>query len=343
MDRAFELKFIEWLHGHGHLWGADNPNGHNVQPEDLDKLTIKHPIVVAGIKSFQASDANMDPLMWGFHQRVPDPSHYDGDAGPATIALSMGVQGMQPIHRCPLPDNPPPPNARFHYDDPVLQGAVESMQRAAAEGPPMKGAYWRGCDPQAPSVHSLVIGIDTRQAPSHFKANQEHILSERRRIAAEIGVSVRFVINPTSMTGLQQYQVYRGMGGSVIGRNYFPQRNSCGKIPNGDMSSSYNPSNLALHISLGTHESEGHGFGFNHVRGGFMNSSIIVSPLTWKGDPSWSQVIAFYPGSPLIEVVPLPPPGPGPTPPDVYPLIDPIFVTVAGKKYRYIPIPSPQL
>jgi hypothetical protein len=107
------------------------------------------------------------------------------------------------------------------------------------------------------------------------------------------------------------------MGGSIIGTNYFPQTNSCGRIPNGSMSSSYNPSNWQLHANLGTHESEGHGLGFNHVRGGTMNSSIVLSPLTWINDPAWSQVIRYYPAKPLEPDQP-PPPPPPPTSQRVY-------------------------
>jgi hypothetical protein len=129
---------------------------------------------------------------------------------------------------------------------------------------------------------------------------------------------VRFVINPQSMEGLQQYQVYKNIPGGVIGMNYFPSSNSCGKIPNGSMDSSYNPSDWKLHANLGCHESEGHGFGFNHTRGGVMNPSIVlVWPLTWKGDPSWSVAQRYYGGVP-IPGGPTPDPGPGPQPgPDV--------------------------
>jgi hypothetical protein len=135
-------------------------------------------------------------------------------------------------------------------------------------------------------------------------------LEARRACAAEIGVSVRYVINPTTMAGLQQLQVYGPIPGGVIGRNYFPSANSCGKIPNGDMDSGYDPTDYRLHANLGTHEAEGHGFGFNHTFGGVMNSSIVlVWPLSWIGDPGWSQVKRYYPGVPLGPIIPPPAPG----------------------------------
>lgn len=279
------------------------------------------------LRSRQLSDINYDTLVRAYHQREPE---YDGGFGAATEALIN-------LPRCPLPDNPPPPNARFHYDDPDLQAAVESMQAAAAQ-PAFVGSYWRGCDPQNPGVHSLVIGIDVTRAPKNYLANQDKILEARRKCAAEIGVSVRYVINPSSMSGLQQYQVFSPGRGSVIGTNYFPQSNSCGKIPNGFLNSNYDPSNWELHANLGVHEGEGHGFGFNHTRGGIMNASIVlVSPVSWKGDPGWSQVIRYYPGKPLAA--PIPDPGPGPTPiPLPGSLKLPITITDAdGKRYGLHP------
>lgn len=257
------------------------------------------------VESLQRSDANYNVLVQAFHQRDPN---YDGIIGPATKLLVD-------IPRCPLPDFPPPPGASFHYDDPNLQAAVESQQRAAA----FVGSFWRGCDPQRPDIHSLVIGIDARKAPSVFLQNQEKILSARVAAAAEIGVAVRFIINPRFLEGLQQYQVYYNMPGDVIGTNYFPQANSCGQIPNGSMDSSYNPSDWRLHACLGCHESEGHGFGFNHTNGGTMNPSILLTwPLTWKGDPSWNVAKRYYGGEPLVPVTPPPGPGPIPSPNDMY-------------------------
>lgn len=288
----------------GRGWDPKYPNLRNLDPTAVRKMDGSESDAKLLIKSLQESDANYDPLVLAFHKRFPD---YDGEIGPATLALVN-------IPRCPLPDFAPPPGARFYYEDLDLQAAVESMQEAAAAA--FTGAYWRGCDPQRPDIHSLTIGIDIRQAPSNFLDHQEEILEARRACAAEIGVAVRFVINPQSMEGLQQYQVYRNIPGGVIGMNYFPSSNSCGKIPNGSMDSTYNPSDWKLHANLGTHESEGHGFGFNHTRGGIMNPSIVlVWPLSWKNDPSWSVAERYYGGKPIPGTPgPGPDPGPGPQP-----------------------------
>lgn len=301
----------------GHAWNPALPNLHNIDEGRVKLMTGTEQDAKDMLRSRQSYDINFDTLMSAIYSRFPpNPDklglYGQGDDGPA-------LQQLVDSPRCPLPDFPPPPNAVFHYDDPDLQKAVESMQAAAAN-PPISGPYWRGCDSQRTDVHSLVIGIDTKEAPSVFLANQEKILEARRACAAEIGVSVRFVINPQSMDGLQQYQVYHYIAGGVIGMNYFPSSNSCGRIPNGSMDSSYNPSNWQLHANLGCHESEGHGFGFNHTRGGIMNPSIVlVWPLSWKGDTGWSQVTRYYPAKPLEGE-------PGPNPPPTSPASQRVYL-----------------
>lgn len=314
-------EIAQWLQQFGHAWG--NPALRHIDARQAALMDGSEADYRELVRSFQELDANVAAMVGALHGRA---LVADGDVGPATEAV-LGFR------RCAMPDFAPPPGASFHYDDPNLQAAVESMQRAAAE-PRITGPYWRGCDPQRPDVHSLVIGIDASDAPSVFKANVEQILAERTRIAAEIGVAVRFVINPKSLDGLQQYQVYRSIPGGVIGMNYFPNSNSCGRIPNGSMDSTYNPSNVRLHIGLGTHESEGHGFGFNHTRGGIMNPSILDSPLTWKGDAAWSQVTRYYPAEPLE---PAPTPIPGPTPEDPW-AGSSVTVSLPGKPpRRFVP------
>jgi hypothetical protein len=301
-----------WAHHYGHRWNPAFPNLRNLDEGRVRKMDGSERDAKDLLASWQMMDANVGILCHYIHKRDLEPN---GEIGPASEAVMK-------FNRCPLPDYAPPPDASFHYDDPDLQAAVESQQAAAAAAPMasgINGPYWRECDPQNPGIHSLVIGIDIRSAPSNFLANQDKILAARVACAAEIGVSVRFVINPQSLDGLNQYQVYRNIPGGVIGMNYFPQTNSCGRIPNGSMDSTYNPSDWRLHAGLGTHESEGHGFGFNHTPGGIMNASIILTwPLTWIGDPAWSQVKRYYPAKPLGQ--PKPPPGPGPGPGPIIPI-----------------------
>lgn len=287
----------------GRHWDTRYPNLANLDEAAVSKMEGSERDAKDLVASYQSSDINADILVYAFH--AGRKIQYDGDIGPATI-------GLAEIKRCPLPDIPPPEGASFDYGNDELNAVVRSQQEAAASG--FVGSYWRGCDPANPTIHSLVIGIDDRSAGSNYKANRDKILEARRACAAEIGVAVKFVLNPESTSGLQQYQVYRNIPGGVIGMNYFPSSNSCGKIPNGSMDSSYDPSNWQLHANLGTHEAEGHGFGFNHTRGGIMNPSIVlVWPLSWKNGPSWSVAKRYYGGEPLDPPTPPtdPPTDPG--------------------------------
>lgn len=287
---------LAWLYRFGHAWGKQDLHG--IDDAAVGKMNGDEPDAKAMVRSFQQMDKNVAILHSWMYACDPEDYVADGEVCPAT-AMVMEFK------RCAMPDHPPPPNASFHYDDPDLQAAVESQQAAAA----FTGSFWKGCDPQKPDIHSLVIGIDIRRAGKNFLANQEKILEARRACAAEIGVSVRYVINPETTSGLQQLQVYGPIPGNVIGYNNFPSSNSCGKIPNGAMDSGYDPSDYRLHANLGTHEAEGHGFGFNHTWGGVMNSSIVlVWPLTWKGDPSWPVAVRYYGGKPIGPIVPPPAP-----------------------------------
>ena len=285
---------------HGHSHNPKRPNLKNLDKGRVQKMNGSEQDALDLFASWQEKDANVDLLV---AYREGRSLILDGKVGAAS-------ETVMAFRRCPLPDYMPGPGDAFDFDDPtvndIVAKAVESKEAAKA----LKGPYWRACDPQRPDdTHSVVIGIDIRSAPSVFIANQSAILGARIACAAEIGVHVRFVINPSSMDGLQQYQVYRNIPGGVIGMNYFPSSNSCGKISNGSMDSTYNPSNWILHAILGTHESEGHGFGFDHTRGGIMNPSILLVKHSWVGDAAWSQVIDYWPAVPLS-----PTPGPDPTP-----------------------------
>ena len=293
---------------HGHSHNPKRPNLKHLDRGRVEKMDGSEKDALDLFGSWQEMDANVDLLV----------AYREGRGVVADGRVGVASETVMAFRRCPLPDYMPGPGDAFDFDDPtvndIVAKAVESKEAAKA----IKGPYWRACDPQRPEdTHSVVIGIDIRQAPSVFIANQSAILGARIATAAEIGVHVRFVINPSSMEGLQQYQVYRNIPGGVIGMNYFPSSNSCGKIPNGSMDSTYNPSNWKLHANLGCHESEGHGFGFEHERGGIMNPSIVlVDPMTWKGDPTWDQVTRYYPAVPLNPV-----PGPDPVPPNLINLI----------------------
>jgi hypothetical protein len=65
-------------------------------------------------------------------------------------------------------------------------------------------------------------------------------------------------------------------------------------------------------VTLIKHEL-GHNSGLGHSRGGVMNPSIINGlPVSWKNDPSESQLRKWYGGEPVPGGNPLPPDTPQP-------------------------------
>lgn len=276
----------------GHAWNPAYPNLQNLDEARVKKLTLKDRDAKDLILSRQMSDINFDGLVYGEHGRAPS---FDGSVGPATVKLAK-------LERCPLPDFPPPSNARFHYDDPDLQAAVESMQRVGASG----SGSWpaSGCDPQRPGVHSMRVRINPAGAPQKVKDYMAQALDACVKCSAEMGMAKRYILDADSPAELTK--TFDRLGGSVIGWNYFPNPGTCNRIT-GKLSNSYAPT-YQLWANLEEHET-GHGYGLNHTRGHIMNPSIVlVWPLTWKGGPSEAKMRDYFGGEPVDPV-----PGPEPS------------------------------
>lgn len=275
-----EQDFIAFLWRTGHFWNPTCLNANNVTEGQLVSLTLADVAVREAVQSYQLSDANMLPLVVRHHARLPA---YDGVAGPATEELTT-------LQRCPMPDYPPPPNASFHYDDPDLQKAVESMQaQGSGSWPPA------GCDPQRTGIHSIRVGIDTSRAPVKIKAYLPEALGHVSAAYAEIGLAVRYVLDGSKAEIVKRFEP---LAGSVIGWNEFPQRGVCNQTVNGRLDTNFQP-DMGLWANLECHET-GHGVALEHTRGGIMNPSILlVWPLTWKNDPSFATLKRYFGGEPL--------------------------------------------
>jgi hypothetical protein len=283
----------------GRAWNPDPEfaNLLNLDPTAVEKMDGSEGDAKLLVRSLQLSDANYNPLVLAFHQREPD---FDGEIGPATATLVE-------IPRCPIPDFAPPPNAAFHYDDPELQAAVESMQ-ANATG----SGSWPspGCDPMHTGSHSIRVGINTSNAPGGVMAYIDKALAEVSKCYADMGLIVRYLLNKTDPVEIRKS--FASLRGGIIGINYFPTPGTCSQTITGQLSSSYAPSNWMTWARLETHET-GHGTGLNHTNGGIMNPSILVLPtLTWRGDPSERTLTRFFGGVPVG--VPTDPTDPVPMP-----------------------------
>jgi hypothetical protein len=286
----------------GRAWDPAYPNLLNLDEAAVAKMDGSEQDAQLLVKSLQESDINYDTLVLAFHERMPD---YDGVIGPATEKLVA-------IPRCPLPDHAPPPNARFYYDDPDLQAAVESMQEAAASG----SGSWpsSGCDPERRGMHSIRVRLNPAGMPATVRTYHEEALRHVVAAYADIGLSVRYLLDANSPAEITK--VFQRLSGGTIGWNYFP-RGGCTPIT-GVLSNSYAPSDGGkLWANLECHET-GHGVGLQHTRGSIMNPSILlVWPLTWRGSPSESVLQRYFGGQPIPgrpkPDEPKPPPQPGPT------------------------------
>lgn len=296
-------QMLQFAYRYGHQWNPDFPNLANLKKADLAKLTENDRLAKDLVHSWQTFDYNVILQSLYFGHGEPEA---EGKIGPATEMVVA-------YNRCPLPDFPPPPGATFDTGIPGLNKAITTQQEAAKEfavGQAFVGSYWKGCNPKHPDIHSLRVGYRTSRAPSVWVANRDKILAAQIAAAAEIGISVEYFLDPAPdvEAEMEELIIFEGLAGSVIGWNEFPPSNSCARI-DGRLDSGYNPSNWLTHANLGVHEHIGHGIGLNHTRGGIMNPSIItIDPLTYKGDPAWSQITRYYPAVPLPTQPPTNPP-----------------------------------
>jgi hypothetical protein len=304
-----EKQLLAFLYRIGAFWNPLFPNGRNVDQSNVAKLTLKHALAKHAVASWQGLDANFNSFARMIHRRDVVP---DGDVGPVTAA-------MLTVPRCAMPDFAPPPDARFQYDDPGVQNAVESYQRYAEAGYTGGSGSWpKGCDPQRPDVHSVVVAIDTSAASSSQKQIIDQVLKYVEQTEAEIGQSVRHV-RDGSFANPHHNVRYESIAGSVIGYAYFPTPDTCRQTVQARIDNTFNAS-LPVMAELLTHEYKGHSDGLEHTSGGIMNPSIgnPTSRATWIGDPSFGWKRRYFGGSPLptgpVDPPP-PPPPPNPDPP----------------------------
>jgi hypothetical protein len=295
----------------GRAWNPDPEfaNLLNLDPTAVEKMDGSEADAKLLVRSLQLSDANYNPLVLAFHQREPN---YDGEIGPATATLVE-------IPRCPIPDFAPPANAAFHYDDPELQAAVESMQANAAGS-----GSWPspGCDPNSTAGHSIRVGLNTSGAPAGVAVYLDKALKEVAKCYADMGLVVRYILNES--TPVEIRKSFKALRGGIIGLNYFPTPNTCAQTIEGWLGINYAPSNWLTWARLETHET-GHGTGLQHTSGGIMNPSILVLPtLTWRGDPSERTLTRFFGGVPVGAPT-------GPTDPPTTPKTG--VLTLDGKTY----------
>jgi hypothetical protein len=305
---------------YGHAWNPNVPNLQNLDMGRVLKMDGSETDAKELLRSWQQSDYEYDYLTQLYLKRKPD---YDGEVGPATRAFME-------VPRCPIPDFAPPKNASFHYDDPELQAAVESYQQfaeAQVAGGNIgyvnrdlntqpyiggSGSWPKGCDPQNPNVHSVIVAIDSNNASAHQKETLAECLKMVEACEAAVGQSVRHVVNGGS-AGAQHDVKFQSIAGSTIGFAYFPTPNTCNQKVTARLDNGFNPRATIL-AELYVHEYKGHSDGLQHTRGGIMHPSIGSPqvPPTWDNDPSYATKKRYFGGVGLVPQGPTDPPTPTP-------------------------------
>lgn len=299
-----DKELAKFLYDKGHFWNPKYPESLNVMLPDLDVLSRNDTAMKGAVASWQESDENFNVIARAVLLRDVNP---DGDVGPVTEAMTQ-------VRRCGMPDNPPPPNARFAYEDPELQGAVESMQQFFLAGATGSGSFpIPGCDPNRKNranEHSTILNLDLSRIPSQTLSAIDEILLLLRKCMAEKGLAVRCVKNGSAVP--THFLEWAMLPGSTIGINYFPTPGTCNQVVRGRIDISFQSRPLIM-AGLLVHEAKGHGIGLNHTRGGIMNASITtVDPLSWVNDPAERTVNGYFGG----ESIPL---DDGPNPPSPSP------------------------
>ena len=286
---------IQFLWDTGHFWNGNYPDVLNVNESDLPTLSLSDTAVQQAVQSYQTSDANMNILARLIHNRA---LVADGDVGPATRALAG-------VPRCPLPDRPPPPNATFHYADPDVQRAVESMQQRATGS----GSFPAGCY-GTQGVHEVKISYDDSRANSKQREWLPEI--KTRSHAAVAAVGVRLIEVPVGQANIAVS--FRPLGGSTIGLAEF-NSGQCGSRVFCYLNPNYSP-NIDQVLVLLLHEN-GHNWNLDHRSGNIMNPSILSVKPAWierdasgrvtYQDNSYPTLKKYFGGDPLD---PPAPPGP---------------------------------
>ena len=276
----------------GYLW-------HLKQDELLD-LAEDDAEFKQAVCDIQANFKDQYETFFGIHYESAATSH--GEIGPAFLDV------LNMPRSCPLPDVPPPPGTQFTFDDPLIQKAVESQQRAAESDSRGSGAWPYGCwEEEGYKMHRLVVAVKHSSMPSHWRRHWPWLTEQCRINYSWTGLRIDFVAWGERANVLLQF---RG-GGGWIGLAEFPN-GRCSDEVFLYLKPSYSPSNRAYLLNLLQHEL-GHTNWLQHSRGGIMNPTINLSDSDWRNDVRWSKLKQQYGGTGSPEILL---DGDGPEPPE---------------------------
>lgn len=278
----------------GHFNNPAFPDTLNVQLGNLDTLELSDTVVQNAMASFQNYNGIiLDDLTMQMHMR---PSIADGAFGPATEQLLLKTE------RCGCPD----------YGSIDANGMMD-RNIAAAFG----SGSWKGCH-NVGNFHCISIHVDERGMPSFLKPVWQRVKDNVSASYAELGL--RIIWDDPNLKANSQI-TFVGSSSGWIGLAIVGRQQSCSSAIWAKFLATFGRNQseawlIAQWTTLVKHEL-GHNTGLGHSRGGVMNSYILNGlAISWRGDPSHSQLVRWFGGEPVdTPKPPTPPTTPPGTPP----------------------------
>lgn len=153
-----DLQFaVRRINETGQWYGPENPDGPNVKPADLHKLTANDRVFKQGVVGLQKMMVvEYAPRFALKMNAMPDMEN--GDLDPAILEVMA-------LPRCDVPDYAPPPGAEFLFEDPDVQQVAEGMQRMVAAPAIGQRGNWPTCH-NVGNFHSCFVQVDMALRPS---------------------------------------------------------------------------------------------------------------------------------------------------------------------------------
>lgn len=272
---------IEYLAVYGHL---RYPFGHQQDlPADISTLKLTDAPVREALRSHQSFDLNYHVMSGAYRQQ---PSIATGELGPVTSAMIASP-------RCGCPDY----RAQATHD----------------ELPAIGTGSWKGCH-SIGNFHCAKIHV-TNSPPGFLAPVWDEVKRRVTQSYEELGLRWIFdAPNGGHQTSLTFYPRSNGwIGLAIVG-----QGESCSSQPIWlrlleTYKGGSTPDQITSQWTTLTKHELGHNCGLDHSRGGVMNPSIVDGlPVSWRGDPSETQLKRWFGGEPVPGSNPEPePPPPG--------------------------------
>lgn len=274
---------LAYLYNLGHFNNPASPTG--ITLNDLPKLSLASPEVIAAVKSFQAF---MLPTFEAIYAREKGHTQpvIDGDVGPLTLQLLQAP-------RCGHPDY-------------TIEGAHSV---APATG---SGSWAAGCNKDHPEVHYITVRFNKSHMPRFLEpVFESEVWPVVQACYADIGLWMERVETRANIEAS-----FEPLSGSTIGLAIVPGGpQSCGNSIWAKFDPGYEPGDIINQWRRLLAHEHGHNQRLQHTVGGIMNPGITsgaFSRTAWRGDPSEGILARYYGGKPVSLGQPEPPPPPPP-------------------------------